>query len=153
MYLSAHRMKIESSAPVNWSMLEKGMVCTFKYKNQKGESKFYMALVLNPEYGEKMHALTLDPINVGFFDSWAKKLGLTFSKRMRTYRKLNVGKLIIQEASKRFYNSEISSQIRQKGGLNFSYRTFWVKDMNSLNVINYGFSFVDDKYLKEMNII
>ena len=146
-------MKIESSATVNWKMLEKGMICTFKYENQKGENKTYMTLVLNSEYVGKMHALTLDPINLSYFDSWAKKLGLVFSKNMRNYRKLNVGKLVMEQSSKRFYNSEIQRQIRIKGGLNFSYRTFWVKDIDSLQVVNYGFSFIDEKYLKEMTII
>jgi len=153
MYLSAHRMKIEAAEAVPQDSLEKGMICLFKYKGQKSETKLYMALVLNKAYLQKMHALTLDPINLNYFDSWAEKLGLVFSPRMKKIRKLNVGKLVMEQSSQRFYTSEIKDQIRYKSALNFSYRTFWVKDIKSLQVINYGFSFIDEKYLKEMKIV
>ena len=126
-FLGGHNNKIEKKAPIAVNQLQKGMVINFTYnkkasKGKPAKSKTYLALVLNPRYQGFVHALSME-------------MALDFPK------------IVMKEASLKFYASAVKKLIGNKLGK--SYRTFIIKSFGPLSVIDYEFDEkIQNLYLK-----
>jgi hypothetical protein len=139
-YTSQHKSRIANNLSIHPTYFEKGMIGEISYMktvNKKKVLATYIILVLQPNWQGKLHALKLELISPSTLDSIAKPQGVTYSKRLAAFRKLNLPKIIMDESSQQFYNSNIKSILST--ALNGSYRTFKIADITSAKVLDYAF--------------
>ena len=148
-FIGTHRTKIIRGKRVSLSTnaLQKGMIVEAKYKpmdkdGKPGPSKKYMLLILNPAYKgsakQKMvHALTLNNFAPPILNKLAEKIGLAYIPKYQKMVALDIPKLIMEEASQRFYSAKLKKDIGNKYGA--SYRTMLLKSFSSIELVNYNF--------------
>ena len=149
--LRSHRTKIIRGKRIQIQVddLQKGMIveCRYSTQNEKGEpgkgkSKKYMLLILNKGYKgkskyKKVHALTLDNFSPGTLNQLAEKIGLVYIPKYQKMVALDVPKLVMEEASQRFYNNRLRKDIGTKYGA--SYRTMYTSKFRGITLVNYSF--------------
>tara|TARA_R110002074_G_scaffold78458_2_gene177541 strand:+ start:2987 stop:3487 length:501 start_codon:yes stop_codon:yes gene_type:complete len=146
--LRSHKTKIIRGKRIilNSNQLQKGMIVEARYAPQKdgkpGQSKNYMLLILNPSYKgkskvAKVHALTLDNFTPMILNSLAEKVGLLYIPRYEKMVGMSIPKLLMDEASQRFYNSKLKKDMAGKYGA--SYRTLFEKSFKGMELVNYNF--------------
>jgi hypothetical protein len=146
--LRSHKTKIIRGKRIilSPSHLQKGMIVEARYAPQKdgkkAQTQKYMLLILNPSYkgsGEKpkVHALTLDNFKPIILNGLAEKIGLAYIPKYEKMVGLSIPKLMMDEASKRFYSSKLRKDIGGKYGA--SYRTMFIKSFKQLELVNYNF--------------
>ena len=151
-FLGGHNNKIEKKAPIAVNQLQKGMVINFRYnkkasKGKPAKSKTYLALVLNPRYQGFVHALSMEMFSNNELNNMAEKYGLVHLKVPPMFKALDFPKIVMKEASLKFYASAVKKLIGNKLGK--SYRTFIIKSFGPLSVIDYEFDQrIQDLYLK-----
>ena len=100
-----------------------------------------MLLILNPGYKgrskERMvHALTLNNFSPQVLNRLAEKIGLVYIPKYQKMVGLDIPKLIMEQASQRFYSSELKKDIGNKYGS--SYRTMIIKSFSGIELVNYN---------------
>tara|TARA_R110000787_G_scaffold187978_1_gene299802 strand:+ start:338 stop:724 length:387 start_codon:yes stop_codon:yes gene_type:complete len=122
------------------------MVIQNRYKNQKGETKDYMFLILNPEFRNKVHVLNLNEISTVRFNDLARLTGVRIIPKFKR-RGLIIPRLTMIESSQRFYYSKLSGNMETL--YNNSYRTLFVANMQIVQLIDYNFdSDIQNMYIE-----
>lgn len=149
--LNEHRVRVRSQIQLPLSRLEKGMIVRARYNpvitgKQRGTTKEYMILVLNPLWKKKVHALSLDSFSSVRLNQLAENVGLVYIPSFQKKRKLDIPKLEMNVSSQRFYASNLKKDMNTKWGN--SYRTFDMKHFNKLFLVDYKFSKdLEEKFL------
>ena len=131
-YLNEHRTRQRSKVPIGKSSLQKGMIISFYYTDKDGNSSQEMAVVLNPSYHGKLHAVSLKWFSRGDLNDLAESTGIVIIP-MYKVRGLNIPKLEMKASSNRFYNSKL------KGARNV-YRTYFLNKVSGTLLIDYTFN-------------
>lgn len=144
--LTQHRTRIRKRYNYSKGSLEKGMIVemTYKRRKKKGdasrlETKRYMVMVLNSNFQGFMHGITLENISSGKLNDIASDWGLVSVGRGSAFvtqgilTGLRIPKIQMVESSGRFY----SARFRKSKSLYDSYRTFDIKNIGSVAVIDY----------------
>ena len=112
------------------------MVIQNRYKNQKGETKDYMFLVLNPEHRGKVHVLNLNEFTTTRFNELARQTGVRIIPKFKK-RGLIMPRLTMIESSQRFYYGMLARDMEVL--YNNSYRTLFINKMQLVQLIDYKF--------------
>jgi len=139
--LSLHLKQGRERSIINANQLEKGMIVTFRYQKLDKTSSIYVATVLNPRWPNdsngKVHALSMKEISYINFQEFAEGFGIRYIPRFQKFKGVDLPKIDMVQASKRIYEGRIKPKLADK--LNKSYRTFNIKKMTSLQLLNYDF--------------
>ena len=123
------------------SQLEKGMIVSFRYQKADNTYSNYVATVLNPRWPDKtdgkLHALSMKEITYSNFQEFAEGFGIRYIPRFQKYRGVDIPKLNMTLSSRRIYEGRIKLRLADK--LNKSYRTFTLKKIKGLQLLNYDF--------------
>ena len=119
------------------TQLEKGMVVYLRYKTLKGEGKQYVATVLNPNYQNKVHIISMNEITVPNFREFAKGFGVRLIPKFQKTRALDLPKINMAISSRRIYEGKVKKELANK--LNNSYRTLILSSVSSLQLLDYDF--------------
>lgn len=130
-YLNEHRTRQRSRIPIGKSSLQKGMIITFFYSDKEGNSSQEMAVVLNPSYQGKLHAVSLKWFSRGDLNDLADSTGLVIIPKYKV-RGLNIPKLEMKVSSNRFYNSKLKGDRKV-------YRTYFLNKVSGTILIEYKF--------------
>tara|TARA_Y100000816_G_C26108368_1_gene590171 strand:- start:9539 stop:9982 length:444 start_codon:yes stop_codon:yes gene_type:complete len=136
-YYNTHLTKTRDPKHITKNKLERGMVVKLRYKKEDG-IKYYMVLVLQPSWENKLHALSFNNIPPQKVLSIAEGYDEVLSESIRV-RKLGLTKIDINKDSKEFYTTEIKKDKNLKVG----YRTFNLDKIKSLTVVNYDWGIYD----------
>lgn len=140
-YYNVHLRKTSDPTPINKEKLERGMVVKIKYKKDIG-TKFYLVFVLQPKWPDtidgKLHGLSMANIPPNKMLEIAEIYNEVVSSSKKVKR-LDIAKIKIDEASKLFYTSEIKNEKKLKAG----YRTFNLKQIQSIQAVNYDWGKYD----------
>jgi len=135
-FFNQHLTFKQSAVIIPKHQLQKGMVVQNRYKNQKGETKDYMFLILNPDYYKKVHVLNLNEFSNMRFNDLARDTGIRLIPRFKK-RGLIIPRLTMVESSQRFYYGRLAINIEKL--YNNSYRTLFLKNMQLVQLIDYRF--------------
>lgn len=139
--LALHLKQGRERTVINANQLEKGMIVSFRYQKADNTSSMYVATVLNPRWPEntsgKLHALSMKEITYVNFQQFAEGFGVRYIPRFQKYRGVDIPKLNMALSSKRIYEGRIKLRLADK--LNKSYRTFTLKNITGLQLLNYDF--------------
>ena len=119
------------------TQLEKGMIVYFRYKKVSGEGGQYVMTVLNPLYEGKLHALSMNEINLQAFRDFAKGFGVRYIPAFQKSRAVDLPKIDMAMSSQRVYTGRVKKQLADK--LNNSYRTLVLKNISGLQLLDYDF--------------
>ena len=136
-YYTTHLTRTSDPKTVTKNKLERGMVVKMRYKKADGV-KNYVVLILQPDWEDKLHGLSLNNIPPQKTLDIAKNYQEVLAESTRV-RKLDLTKVSIDKSSKQFYTSEIKSDKNLKVG----YRTFNLDKIQGLTVVNYNWGKYD----------
>ena len=136
-YYTTHLTRTSDPKTVTKNKLERGMVVKMRYKKADGV-KNYVVLILQPDWENKLHALSFNNIPPQKTLEIAKNYQEVLAESTRV-RKLDLTKVSIDKSSKQFYTSEIKSDKNLKIG----YRTFNLDKIQGLTVVNYNWGKYD----------
>lgn len=140
-YYNVHLRKTSDPIPITKQQLESGMVVKLKYKKDK-QTKLYIVFVLQPKWPDtidgKLHGLSMANITPNKMLEIAKIYDEVVSSPKKVKR-LDIPKIKIDDASELFYTSEIKNQKKLKAG----YRTFNLKQIQSIQAVNYDWGKYD----------
>jgi len=140
-YYNTHLRKTSDPTPITKSKMERGMVVKIKYKKDTA-TKLYLVFVLQPKWPNttegKLHGLSLDAVSPSKLQEISEIYNEVISKSSKVKR-LDLAKIQINEASKVFYTSEIKTEKKLKEG----YRTFNLKQIQSIQAVNYDWGKYD----------
>tara|TARA_B100001093_G_scaffold519520_1_gene608931 strand:- start:3600 stop:4037 length:438 start_codon:yes stop_codon:yes gene_type:complete len=139
-HLNEHLRRANKKVALSKAQLEKGMVIEMMYKPIKGNLKRYVLTVLNANYQGKMHAVSMENVSHNAYTDFVDDVGIRYIPRFQKYRGVNISKVVMDVSSRRFYIGKL------KNNLQDCYRTFDVKKINSLRLIDYNF---DEKLIKK----
>ena len=146
-YYNAHLTRKESSIIIPKAQLQKGMVIQTNYRAQESRLKPYMFVVLNSMYRGKVHLLSLNEMTVKQMNDMARRIGIRYIPKFRK-KGLNFEKLIMTESSNRFYNHKLARNMDT--WYNNSYRTFFIKQIRLVQLIDYRFDQdIEDSLIEE----
>ena len=141
-YYNTHLRKTSDPTTITVSKLERGMVIKMKYKKADKSTGNYIILVLQPKWPNtsdgKLHALSLNTIGT----QKALELGEYYKEVLsesKKVRRLDIAKINIDKSSKLFYTSEIQNDKDFKAG----YRTFDLRNIQSMYAVNYDWGQYD----------
>ena len=138
-YYNVHLRRTADETSVGFKKLERGMVAKFKYKKGDNTSKTYLALLLHVDWQNKTHALSLNSIEPHRILRIAKDYDEILATSTRV-RKLDLPKInMLSKPPKRFYIKELKNDSKLQNG----YRTFFVKNISSISVVNYDWGKYD----------
>ena len=145
--ITQHKTRIKQRYNYSKSSLEQGMIVEMTYKRRvkKGdptrlETKKYMVVVLNPDYKGYLHAISLENVSSVQLNNLGNDWGLdNVSKGSAIITKgiltgLKIPKIQMVGSSGRFYSAEFA---KTKPPIIDSYRTFDVKNVGSVVVVDY----------------
>lgn len=137
-YLYQHHRNTVKALPFSVSALEKGMIIRMRYRaeSHKRITKEYIILILNRNFKEKIHALSLENMNEKTFIDLAEDVGIVYAKNIIRYKKLNIPKLLMERSSRRFYHQKLKKHMKDYGD---SYRTFNINRVSSVQLVDYDF--------------
>ena len=136
-YYTTHLTRTSDPKTVTKNKLERGMVVKMRYKKADGV-KNYVVLILQPDWEDKLHGLSLNNISQQKTLEIAKNYQEVLAESTRV-RKLDLTKVSIDKSSKQFYTSEIKNDKNLKVG----YRTFNLDKIQGLTVVNYNWGKYD----------
>jgi hypothetical protein len=140
-YYNVHLRKTSDPTPITKQKLERGMVVKLKYKKDK-QTKLYIVFILQPKWPNsidgKLHGLSMANIPPNKMLEIAEIYNEVVSSSKKVKR-LDIAKIKIDEASKLFYTSEIKTEKKLKAG----YRTFNLKQIQSIQAVNYDWGKYD----------
>lgn len=139
-HLNEHLRRANQKLAIAKGQLEKGMIVELMYKPEKGNLKRYVLTVLNANFQGKMHAISMENVSHNAYTDFVDGVGIRYIPRFKKYRGIDVSKVIMDVSSNRFYVGKL------KNNLQDSYRTFNVKKINSIRLIDYRF---DDKLIEK----
>tara|TARA_R100000234_G_C4964393_1_gene163239 strand:+ start:198 stop:638 length:441 start_codon:yes stop_codon:yes gene_type:complete len=119
------------------NQLEKGMVVYFRYKTVSGEGRQYVATVLNPNFKNKLHVISMNEINLQDYRNFAKGFGIRYIPRFQKTRGIDLPKINMAVSSKRIYEGKVKPELSTV--LNNSYRTLIIKEITGLQLLDYDF--------------
>tara|TARA_B100001094_G_scaffold325344_1_gene379523 strand:- start:632 stop:1072 length:441 start_codon:yes stop_codon:yes gene_type:complete len=128
------------------NQLEKGMICFLRYKTKDGEGRQYAATILNPNFNDKLHILSMNEINLQAFRDFAKGFGVRYIPRFQKVRGVDLAKIDMASSSKRVYEGRVKPELA--GSLNASYRTLILKNVSGLQLLDYDFGAELNKLLE-----
>jgi len=145
--INEHRLRVRNKIQITSNKFEKGMIISCRYTPKETKvTKEYMMLILNPNFKDKVHALSLDEFGYVHLNQLANQIGLAYIKKLQKIRKVDFPKLQMAESSKRFYYSKLKKDISKKWG--DSYRTFNKVSIGTAFVTDYKFNdAVENKFL------
>lgn len=132
-HLNEHLRRANQKLAIAKGQLEKGMVVEMMYKPEKGNLKLYVLTVLNANYQGKLHAISMENISHNAYTDFVDGVGIRYIPRYQKYRGVNVSKVIMDISSRRFYVGKLRDNLKD------CYRTFNVKKINSIRLIDYAF--------------
>ena len=146
-YLTQHRTRIRKRYNYSKGALEAGMIVELTYKRRvkKGDptkliTEKYMAIVLDASYNGYMHAMSLTDISSAQLNRLAVDWGLTLVERGSakvTFGILTgegIPKIEIESSATSAYRTQFS---KLKGNLLKSYKTFNIKNIGNVAVVDY----------------
>ena len=139
-HLNEHLRRANQKLAIAKSQLEKGMVVEMLYKPEKGNLKRYVLTILNANYQGKMHAISMENVSHNAYTDFVDGVGIRYIPRFQKYRGVNISKVIMDVSSRRFYVGKL------KNNLQDCYRTFTVRKINSVRLIDYNF---DEKLISK----
>mgnify|MGYP003117040082 CR=1 FL=1 len=119
------------------NQIEKGMVIYFRYKKLDGDSRQYVATVLNPMWQNKLHALSMNEIKLNDFRIFAKGFGVRYIVNFQNSRGIDIPKIDMAASSRRIYEGRVKKELATR--LNNSYRTLILKNISGLQLLDYDF--------------
>tara|TARA_R100000664_G_C2741677_1_gene130057 strand:- start:818 stop:1261 length:444 start_codon:yes stop_codon:yes gene_type:complete len=119
------------------NQLEKGMVVYFRYKKVDGSPRQYVATVLNGNWQGKLHALSMNEIQLPAFREFAKGFGIRYIPAFQKTRGVDLPKIDMSASSKVIYTGKVKPDLAKK--LNNSYRTLILKNISGLQLLDYDF--------------
>lgn len=129
--------------------LKRGMIVEASYKPEGGDVKKYVLLILDPNYKNYVHALSLDHVKPEVLDKMARRFGvIPVNKKISTFKQINVPKLYFNKTPQQFY-SLIREDLDSPAMYNHSYRTFILPKLSGVFVLSYTFSEDIEKKFKE----
>ena len=131
-HLNEHRTRQRKKMPIGKGSLQKGMIISFFYTDKDGNSSQEMAVVLNPSYQGKLHALSLKWFSRSDLNGLAESTGIVIIPKYKV-RGLLIPKLEMTASSNRFYNSVLK-------GARDVYRTYFLNKVSGATLIEYKFS-------------
>tara|TARA_R100001015_G_C4629138_1_gene189756 strand:- start:174 stop:611 length:438 start_codon:yes stop_codon:yes gene_type:complete len=143
-HLNEHLRRANQKLAIPKSQLEKGMVVEIMYKPEKGNLKKYVLTILNANYQGKMHAISMENVSHNAYTNFVDDVGIRYIPRFQKYRGVNISKVIMDVSSRRFYVGKLRNNLQD------CYRTFSVKKINTIRLIDYSFDDkLIDKYLSD----
>lgn len=139
-FLRAHERNIISERQTMKSKLYAGNIVRFNYKGELATVKRPLAIVLNPDYKGKFHALSLDVIPdnllVDLLEIIQEAMEIEFEPRAR----LPLLKVALRDPQ-RFYNTKIKSFLGNFGTERGEtpYRTYKRSGITNIRIIDYKF--------------
>lgn len=144
-YYNTHLRKKQSSIIIPKFDLQKGMIIQANYRNQENKLKPYMFVILNSKFRGKIHLLSLNEMTPIQLNDMARRVGIRVIPKYQK-RGLDFEKLIMTESSNRFYHSKLADKMDM--WYNNSYRTFFVKNIRLIQLIDYKWDKdIEDKLL------
>lgn len=119
------------------NQLEKGMVVYFRYKTVSREGRQYVATVLNPNFKNKLHVISMNEINLQDYRNFAKGFGIKYIPRFQKARGIDLPKINMTMSSRRIYEGRVKPELSTV--LNNSYRTLIIKEITGLQLLDYDF--------------
>ena len=135
--LSVHLKHGMTRHIVRPNQLEKGMVVYFRYKTVSREGRQYVATVLNPNFKNKLHVISMNEINLQDYRNFAKGFGIKYIPRFQKARGIDLPKINMSMSSKRIYEGRVKPELSTV--LNNSYRTLIIKEITGLQLLDYDF--------------
>lgn len=155
-YTSYHRRNVLKFEPWQIKRVEKGMILDAWYTNDDGQTNRHYILVLNPRYrypGEKewkLHAIKLNKFPLKALNLLAETYGITWTRNIQRYRKMDVTKLVQQISSQRFYRQEVKFTMKKFP----SYRTYKLDNFTKVFVCDYKFpDAIEKRYLGNLSTV
>lgn len=138
-FLYQHHKNTIRTININNLWLEKGMIVKMRYRadSHKKILKEYIILILNRNWKQKIHALSLEHIPEKTFIKMGEEFGIVYAKNIIKYKKINIPKLLMELSSHRVYHRKLKPYIKTE--YNSSYRTFTLKNVISLQLVDYDF--------------
>ena len=128
------------------NQLEKGMVVYFRYKKLDGSPRQYVATVLNGNWQNKLHVISMNEIQLPAYREFAAGFGVRYIPAFQTVRGVDIPKINMSISSKRIYEGKVKPELASK--LNNSYRTLILKNISGLQLLDYDFGTELNKQLK-----
>lgn len=158
-FLPRHRSRILNRVPVSKSTLRNGTIIEFRYQKKDGTGGLYMAIVLSvwPPAGgitqKKVHALSLDEVSDNRLMRFVKQIGRpSLDEDVRTKTEQEISKFILpkgRSAPKRFYKIKLDKIPGMTAG---AYRTFNLKNMSQIRLIDYDFeNVVPERFMGQIS--
>jgi hypothetical protein len=132
-HLNEHLRRANQKLAIAKAQLEKGMVVEMMYKPEKGNLKRYVLTVLNANFQGKMHAISMENVSHRAYTDFVDDIGIRYIPRFQKYRGVNVSKVVMDVSSRRFYAGKLRDNLQD------CYRTFNVRKINSVRLIDYEF--------------
>lgn len=132
------------------SNLKRGMLVEAVYKKTDDSLGKYILLILDENYLNYVHALSVEHFKPAILDEMARKYGvIPVNKKLNTFRQINIPKLYINKTPQVFYEV-IKKQLQSPTIYNKSYRTFKLGRFSSINVLDYKFADDIEKVFNEL---
>tara|TARA_R110000737_G_C14588971_1_gene487117 strand:- start:1238 stop:1678 length:441 start_codon:yes stop_codon:yes gene_type:complete len=135
--IAVHLKHTRSRLAISPNALEKGMVLFLRYKTIGGESRQYVATVLNANFEGKLHILSMNEIKLQDFRNFAEGFGITYIPRFKKATGVNIPKMSLSISSKAIYEGVVKPELA--ASLNASYRTLILKNISGLQLLEYDF--------------
>ena len=135
-FLSEHNTRVKSRTHIkNYELLE-GMVIKCRYSSQDMSTREYILLVLDTSYNGHLHALSLNEFSSRTFRKLALSTGTT-PVLGPLFEKNNILRLVMHGRPRSTYESLLKPAMASD--YNAGYRTFEIKKMSGMMILEYNF--------------
>ncbi len=144
-WIRFHERNIINEERAILTKITAGEIIRFNYKGVYARVKKPMALVLNPFWRGKVHAISLDVISDATLADLYKIVRETIGVKAQKFLKLRLPlmKADIKNPEK-FYDTRLKRFIREKFESNISpYRTYIRTNMTNIRIVDYRFKDMD----------
>ena len=143
-YEFIHKRNIITEAKVAKTKIEAGTIVRFNYRGIDVHEPRPLVLVLNPKWERHLHGLALRVLTENELNKLAKMVKLTLAKKASKFLKLRLNKLNVDiNKPYDFYHKKLKPFIKKMD--DSPYRTFSLKGISRISVIDYRFKDMDTK--------
>ena len=134
-FFREHNTRVKSRTIISKDKLNEGMIIKCRYESQDKSGGEYILLVLDVNYKQQLHALSLNEFSSRTFINLAKIVGTTPISE-RGFEKNNILKLNLPGSPRAIYEGLLKAKMGSK--YNTSYRTLDTKKMSGIMLLEYN---------------
>lgn len=148
-YSFVHKRNIITEARVPKTKMEPGTIVRFNYRGVDVHEPRPLVLILNPRWEKHLHGLALRVLTESELNTLAKMVKLTLAQKASKLLKLRLNRLKVDIKNPyNFYHKKLKPFIKKMD--ESPYRTFSLKGISAVKIVDYRFKDMDIKTSKKL---